>query len=59
MRELGLDPEPAGTGLQYLSDSVAPALALASRISGVLLDQEMVQGEPLLGGIITTPVPHE
>ncbi|MEW9555391.1 DUF6461 domain-containing protein [Nonomuraea sp. NPDC050783] len=57
MRELGLEPEP-DEEFQYLSGSVAAALALASRISGVLFTPALLDG-PLLGGVITDAVPDD
>ncbi|GGK94371.1 hypothetical protein Ppa06_64820 [Planomonospora parontospora subsp. parontospora] len=57
MRELGLEPEP-DEEFQYLPGSVPAALALASRISGVLFTPALLDG-PLLGGVITDPVPAD
>ncbi|WP_327586087.1 DUF6461 domain-containing protein [Nonomuraea sp. NBC_00507] len=57
MRELGLEPEP-DEEFQYLSGSVPAALALASRISGVLFTPALLDG-PLLGGAITDAVPDD
>ncbi|MER6509406.1 DUF6461 domain-containing protein [Nonomuraea sp. NPDC001636] len=57
MRELGLDPEPADE-FQYLSGRVPAALALASRISGVLFTPELLDA-PLLGGVITDHAPND
>lgn len=57
MSELGLDPYPEDD-FQYIVDGVPRALALASRMSGVLLSADFLD-EPLLGGIITVPVPND
>jgi hypothetical protein len=57
MSELGLDPYPEDD-FQYISDGVPRALALASRLSGVLFTADLLD-EPLLGGIITIPVPND
>ncbi|GAT71490.1 hypothetical protein PS9374_07181 [Planomonospora sphaerica] len=57
MRELGLEPEP-DEEFQYLSDSIPAALALASRICGVLFTPALLDG-PLLGGVITDQVPSD
>ncbi|MEV0629807.1 DUF6461 domain-containing protein [Nonomuraea wenchangensis] len=57
MRELGLEPEP-NEEFQYLSGSLPAALALASRISGVLFTPALLDG-PLLGGVITDAVPDD
>ncbi|GAA4951658.1 hypothetical protein HD597_000740 [Nonomuraea thailandensis] len=59
LRELGLEPEPAGLASPSVRPSVAPVLALASRVTGVLFERTMVEGAPLLGGIITGRVPYE
>ncbi|MBG0825962.1 hypothetical protein HS048_35415 [Planomonospora sp. ID91781] len=59
MRELGLEPEPDEEFASLSGPvSVSAALALASRICGVLFTPEMLDG-PLLGGIITTPAPED
>ncbi|NUO96885.1 MAG: hypothetical protein HOW71_35235 [Nonomuraea sp.] len=57
MRDLGLEPEPADE-FQYLSGSVPAALALASRISGVLFTPALLDGS-LLGGVITDPAQND
>ncbi|MGW0594950.1 DUF6461 domain-containing protein [Streptosporangium sp. NPDC002607] len=57
MRELGLKPEP-DEEFQYLPGSIPAALALASRICGVLFTPALLDG-PLLGGVITDPVPGD
>ncbi|NJP91826.1 hypothetical protein HCN51_20580 [Nonomuraea sp. FMUSA5-5] len=57
LRELGLDPDPEGE-FPYLSGSVPKALALASRISGVLFTPALLEG-PLLGGVITDAAPDD
>ncbi|MEU1720391.1 DUF6461 domain-containing protein [Nonomuraea sp. NPDC005692] len=57
MRELGLEPEPAD-GFQYLSGPIPAALALASRISGVLFTPALLDA-PLLGGVITDRAPND
>ncbi|MBG0825753.1 hypothetical protein HS048_34275 [Planomonospora sp. ID91781] len=59
MRALGLEPEPdKELGSLPGPVSVSAALALASRISGVLFTPAMLDG-PLLGGIITDPAPED
>ncbi|MFF4197485.1 DUF6461 domain-containing protein [Nonomuraea sp. NPDC001831] len=57
MRELGLEPEPADE-FQYFSGCVPAALALASRISGVLFTPALLDA-PLLGGVVTDRVPDD
>ncbi|MEU5864551.1 DUF6461 domain-containing protein [Nonomuraea sp. NPDC047529] len=57
LRELGLEPAPADE-FQYLSGSVPAALALASRITGVLFTPALLDGS-LLGGVITDPPPND
>ncbi|MDX3101711.1 hypothetical protein PW035_12790 [Nonomuraea angiospora] len=57
MRELGLEPEPEEE-FPFVPRSVPAALALASRISGVLFTPALLDG-PLLGGVITDAVPDD
>ncbi|TYB56028.1 hypothetical protein FXF51_45265 [Nonomuraea sp. PA05] len=57
LRELGLEPEP-DEELQYLPGTVPAALALASRISGVLFTPALLD-MPLLGGVITDAAPAD
>ncbi len=49
MRDLGLNPE---TEENYLGGMVAPALALASRVTGVVFTADLFQ-DPLYGGTPT------
>ncbi|GAA4202980.1 DUF6461 domain-containing protein [Microbispora amethystogenes] len=59
LRELGLTPSGPQEESLYRHETVAPALALASRLSGVLFHRDMVESDTLLGGIITAPVPDD
>ncbi|WP_169980108.1 DUF6461 domain-containing protein [Microbispora sp. H10836] len=59
MRELGLTPSGPQEKSRYRHEIVALALALASRLSGVLFHRDMVESDALLGGIITAPVPDD